>query len=177
MAAVRSRWLNPAGALGRSSWGRGAPAAGWVVASFQAVPQRCVFVGTEQTPNPESLMFRPETNRVLGSGFKTLKFTNKYDTQDSPLASAIFKVRGVSEVLLASEHITVTKSAQAQWTSLQPGVELVISQFFAARLEPVKEHALEREAAAAPQYEEGSIDQKIVELLEERVRPFVQQDG
>eukprot|EP00929_Paragymnodinium_shiwhaense_P103004 TRINITY_DN66277_c0_g1_i1.p1 TRINITY_DN66277_c0_g1~~TRINITY_DN66277_c0_g1_i1.p1 ORF type:complete len:239 (-),score=49.49 TRINITY_DN66277_c0_g1_i1:152-868(-) len=174
MAAAAQRWLRPVRLTGQPAFARAAPS---VWAASWRCPSRCLFVSAEPTPNPESFIFRPETNRVLGSGFKTMKFTNKYETNDSPLASAIFKVRGVGQVLLASEHITVTKMPQAQWSALQPSVELVISQFFAARLEPVKEHALERDAALTPEYEEGSIEQRIVELLEERVRPFVQQDG
>mmetsp|Transcript_24001 Transcript_24001/g.66754 ORF Transcript_24001/g.66754 Transcript_24001/m.66754 type:complete len:229 (-) Transcript_24001:36-722(-) len=137
--------------------------------------RRAVSVMAEQTPNPDSVMFHPQEKSVLGEGIKTIKFTSKYDTNDSPLAAAIFKVKGVAEVLLASGHVTVTKASTANWEVIQPNVELVISQFYAAGLKAVKKSVAERDAGHA--FEPGSIEAQIVELLEERVRPFVQQDG
>eukprot|EP00419_Tripos_fusus_P039845 CAMPEP_0172769090 /NCGR_PEP_ID=MMETSP1074-20121228/185983_1 /TAXON_ID=2916 /ORGANISM="Ceratium fusus, Strain PA161109" /LENGTH=173 /DNA_ID=CAMNT_0013604599 /DNA_START=159 /DNA_END=680 /DNA_ORIENTATION=- len=108
----------------------------------------------------------------------TKKFSNKYETDDSPLAAAIFKVRGVSEVMLGSNHVTVTKKQTMDWELIQPNVELVISQFYAAGLKAVRDGVMEREAATSrPAPVEGSTEALILELLEERVRPFVQQDG
>ncbi|CAE8720830.1 unnamed protein product, partial [Polarella glacialis] len=116
-----------------------------------AVAWRSIFVTAEPTPNPESVMFTPEEQEVLGSGLKTMQFTNKYDAQalaDSPLAAAIFKVKGVSEVFLAARHVTVTKTPAAAWSMIEPNVELVISQFYAAGLTAVKEGVIERQRAA-----------------------------
>jgi len=125
-------------------------------------------------------MFYPSELDVLGDGTTTRKFSNRHDTADSPLAAAIFKVKGVSEVLLASKHVTVTKSPTADWDDVGPNVELVISQFYAAGLSALKEGVVEREAMEAKAKavpEAGSLEEQIVELLEERVKPFVQQDG
>eukprot|EP00927_Polykrikos_kofoidii_P068343 TRINITY_DN63717_c0_g1_i1.p1 TRINITY_DN63717_c0_g1~~TRINITY_DN63717_c0_g1_i1.p1 ORF type:complete len:283 (-),score=47.22 TRINITY_DN63717_c0_g1_i1:120-854(-) len=141
----------------------------------QRARRRMSNVSAEPTPNPESIMFHPGGHQVLGRGIKTISYTNKFETKDSPLADAIFKIRGVSEVLLAAEHVTVTKKSEANWEMLEPNVQLVIGQFFAAGLEPVRPGVKEREVV--PTYEKGSIEESIVELLEERVRPFVQQDG
>mmetsp|Transcript_109731 Transcript_109731/g.305294 ORF Transcript_109731/g.305294 Transcript_109731/m.305294 type:complete len:255 (+) Transcript_109731:2-766(+) len=136
---------------------------------------RYVSVSAEPTPNPDSVMFHPASRDVLGQGTKTIKFTNKYDTADSPLAAAIFKVKGVSEVLLAPQHVTVTKTPSVDWDLVQPNIELVIGQFYAAGLKVVKDGVAERDVATS--WEPGSIEAQIVELLEERVRPFVMQDG
>jgi len=164
--------LAPPGATGGAA-ARVAAAAGWGFAR-----PRNVSVSAEPTPNPDSVMFYPDSRSVLGKGTKTISFGNKYDTADSPLAAAIFKVKGVSEVLLASQHVTVTKTSKVQWDLIQPNVELVIGQFYAAGLKVVKDGVVEREKAAEkPAPEPGSIDAQILQLLEERVRPFVQQDG
>eukprot|EP00928_Gymnodinium_smaydae_P088483 TRINITY_DN72565_c0_g1_i1.p1 TRINITY_DN72565_c0_g1~~TRINITY_DN72565_c0_g1_i1.p1 ORF type:complete len:272 (-),score=59.32 TRINITY_DN72565_c0_g1_i1:87-902(-) len=150
------------------------PSAGLLAARNLA--RRGFAVTSEETPNPDSIMFHPgQSHVVLGEGIKTIKFTNKYETADSPLASALFKVRGVAEVMLAARHVTVTKNSNADWQTLQPNVELVIGQFYAAGLRPIREGVAEREVA--PDFEPGSLESTIVELLEERVRPFVQQDG
>eukprot|EP00440_Ansanella_granifera_P010235 gb/GFBE01011102.1/.p1 GENE.gb/GFBE01011102.1/~~gb/GFBE01011102.1/.p1 ORF type:complete len:228 (+),score=59.43 gb/GFBE01011102.1/:1-684(+) len=138
---------------------------------------RSIFVTAEPTPNPDSVMFYPDERNVLGDGTKTLRFSNKYDTNDSPLAAAIFKVKGVSEVLLASKHVTVTKTPAADWSLMQPNLELVISQFYAAGLQALREGVAEREKTVVHDFDPDSIEGRILDLLEERVRPFVQQDG
>eukprot|EP00930_Biecheleria_cincta_P017016 TRINITY_DN13645_c0_g1_i1.p2 TRINITY_DN13645_c0_g1~~TRINITY_DN13645_c0_g1_i1.p2 ORF type:complete len:188 (+),score=40.68 TRINITY_DN13645_c0_g1_i1:1326-1889(+) len=122
-------------------------------------------------------MFYPGDKDVLGEGTRTMKFTNKYDTHDSPLAGAIFKVKGVSEVMLASRHVTVTKNPATDWNIIQPNLELVISQFYAHGLQALREGVAKREREAAANVDPESIEGRILELLEERVKPFVQQDG
>eukprot|EP00441_Pelagodinium_beii_P041974 CAMPEP_0197633174 /NCGR_PEP_ID=MMETSP1338-20131121/9596_1 /TAXON_ID=43686 ORGANISM="Pelagodinium beii, Strain RCC1491" /NCGR_SAMPLE_ID=MMETSP1338 /ASSEMBLY_ACC=CAM_ASM_000754 /LENGTH=177 /DNA_ID=CAMNT_0043204779 /DNA_START=101 /DNA_END=631 /DNA_ORIENTATION=+ len=124
-------------------------------------------------------MFYPDERDVLGDGTRTIKFSNKYETEDSPLAAAIFKVRGVNEVMLASRHVTVTKTPAADWNLIQPNLELVISQFYAAGLHALREGAAARERATMDRagIDPDSVEGRILDLLEERVKPFVQQDG
>ncbi|CAE7233277.1 LANCL1 [Symbiodinium natans] len=97
--------------------------------------RRHIAVTAEPTPNPDSIMFYPNDRDVLGDGTQTMRFSNKYETNDSPLAAAIFKVKGVNEVMLAAKHVTVTKAPSSDWSLMQPNLELVISQFYAAGLE------------------------------------------
>ncbi|CAJ1403269.1 unnamed protein product [Effrenium voratum] len=93
----------------------------------------------------------------------------------APLAKSLLELEGVREVLLASGHVTVTKATIADWEELQEVVEKEISQFYQAGKPAVDPDAVE---SIDPQdFEEGSIEAQILELLEERVKPFVQQDG
>eukprot|EP00434_Breviolum_minutum_P025299 symbB.v1.2.022352.t1/scaffold1977.1/size96879/7 len=137
---------------------------------------RSIVVIAEQTPNPDSIMFYPDERDVLGDGTKTMRFSNKYETNDSPLAAAIFKVKGVNEVLLAAKHVTVTKTPASDWSLLQPNLELVISQFYAAGLEALRDGVV-RNGNETAKIDPDSVEGRILHLLEERVRPFVQQDG
>jgi len=138
--------------------------------------RRGVFISSTETPNPESVMFQPEKCDVMGAGNKVKTFTNKYETQESPLAAALFKVKGVKEIMLAAEHVTVTKDANVGWELIEPNVQLVMSQFFAAGLQVVRPSSIEREERTQD-LEPDSLEAQIVDLIEERVRPFVQQDG
>jgi len=138
--------------------------------------RRGISIGTQETPNPESVMFTPEGCSVMGAGNKVKTFSSKYDTQDSPLASALFKVKGVKEIMLAAEHVTVTKHPDLDWDLIEPNIQLVMSQFFAAGLQAVRQNAVEREERTQHENPE-SIEAQIMEIIEERVRPFVQQDG
>jgi Fe-S cluster biogenesis protein NfuA len=86
-------------------------------------------------------------------------------------------------VLLAPKHVTVNKNPNTDWAFVKPSVELVLSQFFATDMPPVRPEALElSEGAAAsktPTADPETIDKdaQIAALIDERVRPFVQQDG
>ena len=138
---------------------------------------RLIGVRSEGTPNPEALIFFLEKGKpVLGDEFKSIQFTDKYACASSPLAQALFKIQGVSSVLLAAKHVTINKQPEMSWNLMRPNVELVISQYFETGMPPVRESALERVSAAAQQ-EHTELETKIRGLLDERVRPFVQQDG
>eukprot|EP00913_Durusdinium_trenchii_P028760 g26972.t1 len=64
---------------------------------------RSVSVMAEATPNPKSMKFVLEGGEALAA----------------PLAKSLLKVDGVREVLLAAEHVTVTKATLADWEELQ----------------------------------------------------------
>ncbi len=61
----------------------------------------------------------------------------------SLLANSLFKVHGVQGVMLAARHVTITKTPEHDWELLQPNVELVLSQFFAAGLEVMDKDKIE----------------------------------
>eukprot|EP00930_Biecheleria_cincta_P054829 TRINITY_DN41222_c0_g1_i1.p1 TRINITY_DN41222_c0_g1~~TRINITY_DN41222_c0_g1_i1.p1 ORF type:complete len:222 (-),score=61.11 TRINITY_DN41222_c0_g1_i1:76-741(-) len=137
--------------------------------------RRNISVSVEATPNPKSMKFVLEDSDVLGAGTKTMVFRSIYEAQQAPLARSLLKLEGIREVMLAAQHVTVTKANMADWGELQEIVEKEISRFFEAGHEPVMEGAAE---SLDPQdFEEGSLEARILELLEERVKPFVQQDG
>eukprot|EP00439_Symbiodinium_sp_Y106_P074392 s158_g14.t1 len=115
---------------------------------------RPVSVLVEATPNPKSMKF------VLEDGeCRTMLFRSPHEAIQSPLAKSLLELDGVREVLLAAEHVTVTKSTLAEWEDLQDVVEGEISKFYEAGHTVIEASAVE---STDPQ---------------ERVRPFVQQDG
>ena len=75
-----------------------------------------MFIQTEDTPNPETLKFIPG-NMILKTG--TEDFSSKGAASDSPLASRLFEIDGVSRVFLATDFISVTKKPEAKWSSLE----------------------------------------------------------
>ena len=144
------------------------------------------MVRCEDTPNPESVILTPEGKDVLGPGTKTRVFPDKYSCSKAPLAAALFRVYGVKQVMLTAHAVTVTKEKDVSWDMVKPNLELVMSQFFTTDMEPVypdeEEQAALNEKQAALDAEKYGGDQSeviaaIKEVLEERVRPFVQSDG
>ncbi len=83
----------------------------------------------------------------------------------------------MQSVLLGPTHITVTKKKEFDWSVVKPSVELVISQFFDAKIPIVRPGVIETVNPPTQKEGEDSVEKRITDLMEERVRPFVQQDG
>jgi Scaffold protein Nfu/NifU N terminal len=78
-----------------------------------------VDVTPEPTPNPNALKFsldRPATER------RSETFRAGSDPADSPLGARVFALDGVTNVFLASNFVSVTKSDEADWDTLAPAV-------------------------------------------------------
>ena len=128
-----------------------------------------MFIQTETTPNPATLKFLPGET-VLGNG--TAEFTAADQTANSPLATSLFAIGGVTSVFLGSDFITITKEAAADWAVLKTLVLAGIMDHYASG-KPVLLHAETQTAAT----DENPVVIKIKELLDTRVRPSVAQDG
>lgn len=130
-----------------------------------------MFIQTEQTPNPATLKFLPG-QPVMTSG--VADFPNVTKAHTSPLAKALFAVDGVDGVFLGSDFITITKSAGKDWSTLKPHVLAAIMDHLLSGLPAMSE----QNAAPAPSNESDSeVVKQICELIEQRVRPAVAQDG
>ena len=127
-------------------------------------------VSTVPTPNPDALMFR--VNEVLVP-MGTHEFKLGDDTADAPLARAIFAHDGVELILVAPRFVTVRKHADTPWPELEGAIRDTISDFLNAG-----EMAVIEPLHAAPEpaiYTE--VEQRIIELLDEEIRPAVATDG
>ena len=138
-----------------------------------------MFIQTETTPNPATLKFIPG-KPVLASG--TLEYRGLDEAGDSPLASRLFGVDGVTGVFLGQDFISVSKDEPIAWQHLKPAVLGAIMEHFMSGA-PVVGGAAPAEGTAADSGSEdySADDQEIVdtikELIETRVRPAVANDG
>jgi Fe-S cluster biogenesis protein NfuA len=130
-----------------------------------------MFIQTETTPNPATMMFLPG-EPVMPSG--TANYTDAAQGAGSPLARRLFAVEGVVGVFLGSDFVTVTKTAGHSWDVLKPMVLGAIMDHYTSG-EPVTEASTAAESASGAG--DDAIVQQIKELIETRVRPAVAQDG
>lgn len=140
------------------------------------MPIRRLFIKTEPTPNPNSLIFRPE-RAILPIDNRTVELTSPAQAaRRSPLADELFKIGGVQSVLLAPAFLTVTKQAEVSWPQLNPQIYAAIMDFFTTGqpvLLPDESVAAKEESTDDP----GTVVQMIKEILDTRIRPTVQDDG
>ena len=133
-----------------------------------------MFIQTEPTPNPATLKFLPG-REVAGS--RLAEFRSAAEAQNSPLASALFTVDGVSQVFLGGDFISVTKGA-GEWQHLKPSILGVIMEHFVSGAPLFLDGGPQR-SEDDEFYEAADSDtvEQIKELRDTRVRPAVANDG
>ena len=127
-----------------------------------------MFVQTEVTPNPNSLKFLPGKN-VSNSG--PYEITNK-DQINNELVKNILSVNGVEGVFLGKDFLSVNKSDQIKWDEIKHIVTSFINDFYSDGKEFVIDENIKEEE---PDLDE--IEQKIVKILDQKIRPAVARDG
>lgn len=139
---------------------------------------RRLFIQTAQTPNPACLKFIPG-KPVTGSIDQTMDFASIRYTSISPLAQQLFQIDGVTRVFYGSDFISVTKDEGLQWSELKPEVLSVITEHY-TRGQPLFTEDLDGEEMYADTKindDDSEALQMIKEIIQARVRPFVQDDG
>ena len=127
-----------------------------------------MFVQTEVTPNPNSLKFLPGKN-VSNSG--PYEITNK-DQINNELVKNILSVNGVEGVFLGKDFISVNKNDQIKWDEIKHIVTSFINDFYSDGKEFVIDENIKKEE---PDLDE--IEQRIVKILDQKIRPAVARDG
>jgi Fe-S cluster biogenesis protein NfuA len=132
-----------------------------------------MFIETERTPNPATLMFRPGRSITDGT---TADFATPEAAQASPLATALFGLGDVERVFFGAEFISVTKAeGAADWAELKTQVLGVLVDHFSSGA------PLFSAVAAGPAVNDDPADAEIVsqiiELIDTRIRPQVAGDG
>jgi Fe-S cluster biogenesis protein NfuA len=134
-----------------------------------------MFIQTEATPNPATLKFLPGRT-VLASG--TLDMRDAQSATQSPLAEHLFAIPGVAGVFLGSDFVAVTK-AGGEWQQLKPAILGAMMEHFMSG-EPITRTEQSGGPAADEEFfspEDSETVATIKELIEDRVRPAVANDG
>ena len=128
----------------------------------------------EPTPNPNAMKFILKEPLTWGI---TRSYDNAAQAEGDPLAAALFDVEHVTNVFYVDHWLTVTQDGQTEWPELLRKLAPPIREAPAA-----DEQSADTAAQAFPQVEEMSeadrerLD-KINEILDEQVRPYLQGDG
>jgi Fe-S cluster biogenesis protein NfuA len=127
-----------------------------------------MFVQTEVTPNPNSLKFLPG-KKVSNSG--PYEITNKDETQNE-LVRNLLSINGVEGIFLGEDFISINKNETIKWDEIKHIVISFINDFYSEGKEFVIDESLEE-----PNSNLGDLEQKIVKILDEKIRPAVARDG
>ncbi len=140
-----------------------------------------VTVYAEITPNPSTMKF-VANKYILPSG-ESANFTTQAQTKGySPLAEELFKFPFVDGVFLAANFGTVTKTDNVSWDF----ITMQLREFIRDWISDCKEILLQSQEVIVadssdtiplPELEASEYDDKITALLDQYVRPAVENDG
>ncbi|MCE7862819.1 MAG: NifU family protein [Bacteroidetes bacterium CHB5] len=131
---------------------------------------KALHIYLESNPNPNSLKF--VVNDLLVPEGMSFDFPTPADAEHAPLAQELFMYPFVDRVFYMSNFITVTKKEDVEWLEIQETLKNHIKTF----LESGK-LILDMNGPAAPEQEETETVKKIKTILDEYIRPAVEQDG
>lgn len=129
----------------------------------------------ESTPNPAALKF-VVNQYLLEEG--SVEYLNAESAANSPLARELFKFDGVASVFITANFVTINKKNGFDWYELMP----IFREFIRGYLQSgEKVFTGAKEQQADPSIERtktnSAVETKIIEALEEYVKPAVEQDG
>lgn len=137
-----------------------------------------ITVYGETTPNPAALKF--VVSRMLTKN--AIEFKNIDQTGASPLAKELFKFPYVKEVFIDENYISVTKYDINDWQEITLEIRSFIKQYIENGGIVLDENFIEtataEENTKAKEFDNLDVtSQKIINILEEYVKPAVQADG
>ena len=129
------------------------------------------MIYTEITPNPASLKF-VTGNILIKKG--SADFPNEASVEDAPIVSKLFHFRFVEAVFIGKNFITITKTPDFQWEEVIPAMKDFMKSYFESGQPILTGKYLAEEEEVI---EEGELDQRIRQMIDENVRPAVAMDG
>ena len=128
----------------------------------------------EGTPNPNARKFILKEPLTWGI---TRSYDNAEQAQDDALAAALFDIEHVTNVFYVDRWITVTQDGGADWQELVRRIAEPIRATPAADAQSAATVAAAATATAGLNPEDQQRLDKINALLDEQVRPHLQNDG
>lgn len=133
--------------------------------------QAPVSIYLEANPNPNSLKF--VLNRMLLPDGISYDFASKNEAEKSPLAKQLLERTDITRVFYMSNFVTVTKTEEADWYEIRDEIKKFIAEYFdngkPLLLEEIQDNTIDEN--------DSETVKKIKGILDEYIRPAVEQDG
>ena len=145
-----------------------------------------VVIYAESTPNPSSMKF--VANRMLITDGATAQYLNINEAKGSPLAGKLFRFPFVKAVFISANFITITKTDFIAWEDITIELREFLKKYLSegnAVVTELPQKTVHTDSSfsdtktiftehTAPATE---TEHKIIEMLEQYIRPAVEQDG
>ena len=130
------------------------------------------MIQTETTPNPDSLKFLSEkTLSTIG----TEEFKKEQEKEIKiPFVKELLNFKGVELILLSEKFLSVKKTKEVSWNELKPMVISHLNDYFERNDEPILK---ESKKTTQNSDTDNETVNKIIEVLDTKIRPAVARDG
>tara|TARA_B100001063_G_C16625508_1_gene482966 strand:- start:12 stop:560 length:549 start_codon:yes stop_codon:yes gene_type:complete len=129
------------------------------------------MIQTESTPNPDSLKFLSE--KTL-SAIGTEEFQKKNESEiNIPFIKELLNFKGVELILLSEKFLSVKKTKEVSWNELKPMIISHLNDYFEKNNGPI----LGENKKTAKNVNNNETVNKIIEVLDTKIRPAVARDG
>lgn len=132
-----------------------------------------VTIYMEANPNPNSMKF--VANYMLVPEGENFDFPDAASAENAPLAQQLFQLDYVKRVFYMSNFVTVTKDEGKEWAEIRDKLKMIIKDYLETG-KPVLTKLPESHAASGSSTD-TDIERTIKNVLDEYVRPAVEQDG
>lgn len=140
----------------------------------------------EGTPNPSSMKFM--ANKLLLVSGATAEYKSASETADAPIAQKLFQFPFVTRVFISSNYITITKSEVVEWEEIMSELRSFLVDYLnkgnavinkLPQQEVAKDSSFKETVSINTQHSApaNDVENKIIEVLEQYIRPAVEQDG
>ncbi len=137
-----------------------------------------ISIYTEMTPNPETMKF--VANKLLYPG-KSADFPDVESATPSPLATELFGFPFIKAVFIASNFVTLTKTAETDWNDVIPSIRQFLKDYLEEGKPVINEEEMAQrrtqQSSNAIEADDDDVVKRIKELLDNYVRPAVEMDG
>jgi len=144
------------------------------------------IIYAEETPNPASIKF--VANRLLLVSGASAEYISMGETADAPIAKQLFQFPFVKRVFIQSNYVTITKADLVEWEEIRDELRVFITNYLNqgnAIVEKLPQQAVPKDSGFQEKVSintqhnapANDVENKIIEVLEQYIRPAVEQDG
>jgi Fe-S cluster biogenesis protein NfuA len=145
-----------------------------------------VTIYAEMTPNPAVMKF--VANKILNPG-APLDYSSSDDASPAPLAEKLLNFPFIENVFISNNYVSITKNDKIEWDMVVMETREFIRDYVGNGNEIMKEsalqpHSIKQEENATKKGDvvkfnvaKTELDEKIIEALNEYIRPAVESDG
>ncbi len=146
-----------------------------------------ISVYAESTPNPATMKF--VCNVAFTESGSSVEFNDVSETTKAPLAARLFSFPFVTGVFFSNDFITISKNDLVDWQDVFSEVRSYIQDYLATghdiftenpktmTTEKTVKEEKEKPNRPAAKKPETETEKRIVEILDDYVRPAVESDG
>lgn len=141
----------------------------------------------EATPNPASMKFVANKVLITERG-ASAEYKDVSETLTAPIAKQLFQFPFVKTVFISANFITITKTDSVEWDDITVELRVFLTEYLNAgnlivtalpKQEVAVDNTFTEKTVISTQHvaAKDEVEAKIIEVLDQYVRPAVEQDG